>query len=131
MNNSLSTILSVLAFGLLTTACQSEQNGNEDAGGAGNQEACADLAEAECEESDVCEPFSAYEYVDGTFESDPDTKTFMGCRDARPDDDHCGDALTCAYETEGEGACWMFPSTCLPEGWTSLNCTQACPRADE
>lgn len=129
MNNSFPTILSFIVFGVLATSCLSEQNGNEDAGGAPNQEACADLAQPACEDSEVCEPFSAYEYVDGTFESKPNTRTYMGCRDAGPDDDLCGDALTCAYETEG--ACWMFPSTCLPEGWTSLNCTTPCPEADD
>jgi hypothetical protein len=126
---SFPTILSFVALGLLVIGCQDEQNDSENAGGAGNQETCADLAQAECEASDVCTSFWAYEYEDGTFESKPDSKTFVACRDAGPDDDLCGDALTCGYETEG--ACWMFPTNCLPEGWTYLNCTQPCPNAED
>lgn len=117
-------ILLMIVLGLSMAACQSE---SEDADDAENQETCADLTEAECETSKVCTPSWAYEYEDGTFESKPDSLTFIACRDAGPNDGPCGDALNCAYEAETEGACWMFSSTCLPEGWISLNCTQPCP----
>ena len=81
-------------------------------------EDCADLDEAACEASEDCAPIRgapADEVCAGDYSNW--VTLYGGCMDG---DVGCGDAETCGLNP-ATGEEWIFPSTCLPEGWTSCD----------
>ncbi|HEX2881156.1 MAG TPA: hypothetical protein VHO25_16610, partial [Polyangiaceae bacterium] len=70
---------------------------------------CDDLGEAACGPDNLCFANQG-QRLDTTLNCFQ--RQFGGCTPNLP----CGGALTTAIDAEG--TCWMFPSTCLPTGFT-------------
>ena len=92
--------------------------GPDPAFGAG----CAKLDETKCKVSPSCAPLSAWA-PEASCKNEPATPVFQGCMSGEAG---CGDAETCAIEPS-TGKLWMFPSTCLPEGWKAQTWEACCP----
>jgi len=87
-----------------------DANGSEDADvGADVSDGshCFALDQASCEADPIC--YSLYGKP-----IPPGVKRFAGCRT----DCLGSQVLTCALDMDG--GCWIFPDTCVPEGWQKV-----------
>ena len=78
--------------------------------------ACAGVPEAACGELPDCAP------VMGT--PCGSTLQFAGCATAPGGVLTCSDAESGGSSPDLPGECWLFPNTCLPDGWSG--CSEAC-----
>lgn len=110
------TLLSLL----LLAACSSAPSEN-DAGGSDATDAGADVclgadasacAAMNCVALNGWRSAGAPSVISGGGE-------YAGC--ATPSGSLCGLAFTCAI-APGDGACWTFKDTCLPDGWANTTC---------
>lgn len=83
---------------------------------------CGELDEAACKASKSCAPMTAWTPA-ASCNNEAITPVYKGCMS---NELGCGDAETCAADpTTGE--LWVFPSTCLPKGWTAKSWEACCP----
>jgi hypothetical protein len=100
-------------------------------GGNPNDEVCVSLKEAECNATEVCRPLFGGLITPNKapWEIHPGTEAYLGCRYGGPANNEfgCGSAIVCGYDPGGS-ECWTFRNTCIPNGWTLLNCfDERCP----
>lgn len=88
--------------------------------GPGGDVVCAGLSEDECISNKIngCEPLPGV--MSGMEMAEADQRRYAGCRTSGTGDRYvpCSTATTCGLNLEN-GECWMFHSTCVPDGWVS------------
>jgi hypothetical protein len=100
--------------------------GSSSSGGAAG--VCDSLSQAACEASSDCVPLFGRKGTLGKplRDTESSSRSYQGCRHDFYDGLGCGAAVTCGYDPNGVD-CWVFPDTCIPAGWTVLNCAEECP----
>jgi len=93
--------------------CRQDGETTDGSHAATNARKCRDLAQAECEARDDCSVLTAR--VDG---SDGEDVPFVACTEQL----ECGALETCAWDGE-DGQTLRFPSTCIPDGWLTTECS--------
>lgn len=115
-----------ICVSLGVASCGSAPDGEDPAGGdhpGGEKaieetEACASRPLETCADDAGCLVLTAMNYDVANscrYRSEP-----VACAEAGPG---CGDALT--YATDPTGRTWLFPDTCIPEGWQAFQECQA------
>ena len=108
----------IVALALLTGCADKDEDDTSSA------EACEDVAPESCDDTDGCTSLGARPTVEtetGWCVDYTADKVLLGCMSA---DYGCGAAETPATTADAPDSClWVFPSTCLPEGYI------ACPKS--
>ena len=126
-------ILMVVFGGALLCGCDDKDeqaDTAEDTAVVGLPISCYDLTPELCADESTCAVIGGRttQTTDEGICVDYSTETTgLGCMDAG---DGCGAAETLAASPDDPETCWLFPTTCLPEGWTpcAAETWQECPQ---
>lgn len=117
-------LLSTLLVGFVPSCTDSSSADGTGSGGAGGaSEECESLDLEACSANGDCMAITG---MDASGEHH-----FVECRYVADEPHQCGAVIMCGHPAEGDGPCLRFPSSCIPEDWTTSFDYITCPLRDD